>query len=119
MSEECFRVQSDAFPQLTHSCTGSAGNNTAFYTKDEIRDIVSFARLRGVRIIPEFDMPGHSGGFCSSLASAGIKCCGSQIEDDPAGASAKIIAAVLSEMAYDTSPTNNVMSQYRAARDDP
>ena len=43
--------------------------------------------------------PGHSGGFCKSLSGAGIKCCGGQIEDDPAGASAKIISAVLSEMA--------------------
>ena len=44
-------------------------------------------------------MPGHSGGFCSSLATVGLKCCGNQIEDDVNGDSAKIIAAVLTEMA--------------------
>ena len=52
-------------------------------------------------------MPGHSGGFCSRLSAAvtppsaggGIKCCGSQIEDDPEGQSAKIIGEVLTEMA--------------------
>ena len=49
--------------------------------------------------MPEFDMPGHSGGFCSSLATVGLKCCGNQIEDDVNGDSAKIIAAVLTEMA--------------------
>jgi len=99
LSEECFRVQSDVYPQLTASCIDSSGNNTAFYTKDDIKHIVEFSRLRGVRVLPEFDMPGHSGGFCTSLKSAGIACCGSQIEDDPAGASAKIIASILSEMA--------------------
>eukprot|EP01051_Picozoa_sp_SAG22_P012634 SAG22_NODE_1332_length_4702_cov_1.577232_3_plen_103_part_00 len=44
-------------------------------------------------------MPGHSGGFCRTLVDAGIKCCGSQIEDDPAGKSAGIIADLLTEMA--------------------
>jgi|EP01046_Picozoa_sp_COSAG06_P045023 hexosaminidase len=80
LSEECFRVQSDVYPQLTASCVVGSHNNTAFYTKADISDIVSFARERGVRVLPEFDMPGHSGGFCTSLASAGLKCCGGQIE---------------------------------------
>ena len=99
LSEECFRVQSLTYPQLTASCVNGAGNNTASYTHEDIADIVGYARWRGVRVLPEFDMPGHSGGFCSSLASAGIKCCGNQIEDDPNGASVKIIAAVLTEMS--------------------
>merc|ERR1719272_2357757 len=99
LSEECFRVESTTYPQLTAGCVDGAGNNTAFYTHADIAGIVRYAKLRGVRVLPEFDMPGHSGGFCTSLASAGLKCCGNQIEDDPAGASAKIIAAVLSEMA--------------------
>ena len=99
LSEECFRVQSLLYPALTASCVSDGNNNTAFYTQAEVRDIVAFARLRGVRVVPEFDMPGHSGGFCTALASAGIVCCGSQIEDDAAGASARIIASILSEMS--------------------
>jgi hexosaminidase len=31
-----------------------------FYSQDEIRDIVSFAADRGIRVIPEFDIPGHA-----------------------------------------------------------
>lgn len=37
-----------------------------FYTQDEIRDVVSYARERHIEIIPEIDMPGH---FCAALAS--------------------------------------------------
>ena len=50
-------------------------------------------------------MPGHSGGFCHGLASAGIKCCTNggmgvpQIEDDPAGVSAGLVKRLLKEMA--------------------
>lgn len=32
-----------------------------FYTQDEIREIVEYASIRGIDIVPEIDMPGHSG----------------------------------------------------------
>ncbi len=41
----------------------------------------------------------HSGGFCNTLTPAGLKCCGGQIEDDPAGKSAEIIEKLLAEMS--------------------
>lgn len=31
-----------------------------FYTRDEVRDVVEYARLRGVTVVPEIEMPGHS-----------------------------------------------------------
>jgi hexosaminidase len=31
-----------------------------FYTQREIRDVVEYARLRGVTVVPEIEMPGHS-----------------------------------------------------------
>ena len=72
LSEECFRVQSKTYPQLTQTpCVEGANNNSAFYTHEDIADIVEYARVRGVRVLPEFDMPGHSGGLLSlALASA-------------------------------------------------
>jgi hexosaminidase len=50
-----FRAESKKLPKLHGS--GSAG---LFYTQGEIRDVIAYARDRGMRVVPEFDMPGHS-----------------------------------------------------------
>ena len=102
LSEQCFRVQSKVFPQLSSApCVVSATNDTnnEVYSQADIRDLVTYANLRGVRLVPEFDTPGHSGGFCNSLKSAGIVCCGDQIEDDAAGKSISIMGKLFTEMA--------------------
>ncbi|WP_018477257.1 beta-N-acetylhexosaminidase [Pontibacter roseus] len=31
-----------------------------FYTKDEVREVIRYAAMRGINIIPEIDIPGHS-----------------------------------------------------------
>ena len=104
LSEECFRIESKIYKGLTSGCVVNGHNDTAFYTQDEISDLVEFAKARGIRVIPEFDMPGHSGGFCNRLQTAGIKCCGSQIEDDPAGASAKVPTSKHAHHLYAPAP---------------
>lgn len=53
--DQGFRAESKRFPKLTGM--GSGGH---FYTQDEMRDVVAYARARGIRVVPEFDMPGHS-----------------------------------------------------------
>jgi hexosaminidase len=53
--DQGFRVESKRFPKLQQS--GSDGN---FYTQAEIRHAVDYARDRGIRVIPEFDIPGHT-----------------------------------------------------------
>jgi len=53
--DQGFRVESQFYPQL--QTLGSDGN---FYTQDQIREVVAYARDRGIRVIPEFDMPGHT-----------------------------------------------------------
>jgi len=50
-----FRMESRALPKLV--TTGSDG---MYYTQEEMRDLIAYARDRGVRVVPEFDMPGHS-----------------------------------------------------------
>lgn len=50
--DQGWRIESKKFPAL-HEVSGK------WYTHDEIRDIVEFARLRGIEVVPEIDMPGH------------------------------------------------------------
>lgn len=35
-----------------------------YYNQNQIRDIVEYAAIRGIDIIPEIDMPGHNGAAC-------------------------------------------------------
>jgi hexosaminidase len=50
-----FRVESRKFPKLQ-----AMGSDGLYYTQDEVRDLIAYARERGIRVVPEFDMPGHS-----------------------------------------------------------
>jgi len=50
-----FRVESKKFPKLQE-----LGSDGLYYTQDEVRDLIAYARDRGIRVVPEFDMPGHS-----------------------------------------------------------
>ena len=53
--DQGFRVESKVFPGLHE--LGSGGQ---YYTQDEIREVIEYARDRGIRVMPEFDMPGHA-----------------------------------------------------------
>jgi hexosaminidase len=50
-----FRVESKKFPKLHEM-----GSDGLYYTQNEVRDLIAYARERGIRVVPEFDMPGHS-----------------------------------------------------------
>jgi hexosaminidase len=53
--DQGFRVESKKFPKLT-----GMGSDGMFYTQTEIRDLIAYAHDRGVRVMPEFDIPGHT-----------------------------------------------------------
>ena len=53
--DQGFRMQSKKFPKFTQ--LGSDGN---YYTQAEMKALIEYAADRGIRIVPEFDMPGHS-----------------------------------------------------------
>src|SRR5208283_497910 len=50
-----FRVESQKYPKLHE-----LGSDGRYYTQEEIRGLLAYARDRGIRVVPEFDMPGHS-----------------------------------------------------------
>jgi hexosaminidase len=53
--DQGFRVESKKFPKLQEM-----GSDGLYYTQAEIRDVVAYARDRGIRVVPEFDIPGHT-----------------------------------------------------------
>jgi len=50
-----FRVESKTFPLLHKK-----GSNGQYYNQQQIRDVIRYARDRGIRVVPEFDMPCHT-----------------------------------------------------------
>ena len=53
--DQGFRVESKRFPKLQQ-----LGSDGLYYTQEQIRDVIAYARDRGIRVVPEFDMPGHT-----------------------------------------------------------
>ena len=53
--DQGFRMESKVFPKLT-----GMGSDGLYYTQDQAREIVAYARERGIRVVPEFDIPGHA-----------------------------------------------------------
>ena len=63
---EAWRLESKRYPQLNapESMLRQPGK---FYTQDEMCELDAYCRERGVTLIPEFDMPGHSAAFTRAL----------------------------------------------------
>lgn len=53
--DQGFHIESKKFPRLQEK--GSGG---FYYTQNEVREIIAYARDRGIRVVPEFDMPCHT-----------------------------------------------------------
>lgn len=53
--DQGFRIECKSFPKL-HKL-GSDGN---YYTHEQVKEIVKYAAERGIRVVPEFDLPGHA-----------------------------------------------------------
>jgi len=53
--DQGFRVECRAFPKLHE-----LGSDGRYYKQTEIRTILAYAAERGIRVVPEFDLPGHA-----------------------------------------------------------
>ncbi|MDX6739521.1 beta-N-acetylhexosaminidase [Actinocorallia sp. A-T 12471] len=72
--DQGWRIEIDGYPRLTEvgawrteSMVGRAGSTAfdgtphgGYYTQAELAELVAFADVRGVRIVPEIEMPGHA-----------------------------------------------------------
>lgn len=92
--DQGWRVQIDEYPRLTSLGAWRVDRNEepwwgraeqqpgedveygGFYTRQEIRDTIEYARLRGITIVPEFDIPGHSRSAIAAYSE--ISCDGAE-----------------------------------------
>jgi len=64
--DQGFRVESKKYPRLQQY-----GSDGLYYTQPEIREVVAYARERGIRVVPELDVPGHSSSWLAAYPSLG------------------------------------------------
>ncbi len=66
-----WRIECKAYPQLNDPQFQRPGRDPgAFYTYGEIRELIAYAQERGIRVMPEIDMPGHSTYFKDAFGFA-------------------------------------------------
>lgn len=57
-----WRLESKLYPQLTAPET-MIRNKGSFYTQNDLKELINYCKARHITLVPEIDMPGHSGAF--------------------------------------------------------
>lgn len=53
--DQGFRVECKTFPKLHEM-----GSDGKYFTHEDVKEVIKYANDRGIRVVPEFDIPGHS-----------------------------------------------------------
>lgn len=80
--DQGWRIAIDQYPKLTEvgawRTEPDGSEYGGFYTKDEIREVVAYAKERYVTIIPEIELPGHSQAALAAYPE--LSCTGEHVE---------------------------------------
>jgi hexosaminidase len=90
--DQRWRIESKKFPELCR-CSGE------YYTQDEIKEVVAFAKVRGIEEIPEVEMPGHTRGILAAYPS--LSCSGKKVRLAKTGGIYKRILCAGAEQTYE------------------
>lgn len=64
--DQGFRVESKSYPVLHQK-----GSDGQYFTQIELKTIVNYAADRGIRVVPEFDVPGHGSAWLAAIPELG------------------------------------------------
>jgi len=64
--DQGFRVESKVYPKLHE-----IGGDGQYYSQEQIKDVVTYASNLGIRVVPEFDVPGHATAILSAYPKLG------------------------------------------------
>ncbi len=82
--DQGWRIEIKKYPKLTSvgswrkESLGDGQPHGGFYSQDDVREVVAYARARFVTVVPEIEMPGHSG--AAIAAYPGLSCTGGPFE---------------------------------------
>lgn len=78
--DQGWRLAINAYPALTTvgawRTEADGSRSGGFYTQAEVREVVEYARQRGVMVVPEIEMPGHA--MAAIVAYPELGCTGEQ-----------------------------------------
>ncbi|WP_418653207.1 beta-N-acetylhexosaminidase [Tenacibaculum soleae] len=66
--DQGFRVESKVYPKLQEIAADGL-----YYTQEQIKDVVNYATKLGIRVVPEFDVPGHASAILAAYPQLGSK----------------------------------------------
>lgn len=102
--DQGWRMEIKSHPRLTEDGAfrnkqgGSNGPDNGYYTQEQLKDIVAYAAERGIEIIPELDIPGHS--VAVLCAYPHIGCAFRRDEEKHLGTTTNMMLCACSEDAY-------------------
>lgn len=72
--DQGWRIEIKSWPKLTEigGLSEVDGTYGGYYTQDDYREIVAYAAARGLTVVPEVDMPGHTNAALSAYAELNL-----------------------------------------------
>lgn len=92
-----WRIELKCAPKLTAigSCVATGAEQTGFYTRADMERVVRYAAERGIMVVPEIDLPGHSGALIKAYPQFG---CSAEVVNPAAKGITKFLKKVLDEV---------------------
>ena len=98
--DQGWRIEIKRYPKLTQgkSLNPDDPAYVAYYTQEQIKDVVAYARARFITIVPEIEMPGHSGAALAAYPELGCAPVESAVAFCPKDQTFAFLEDVLSEV---------------------